>query len=108
MESSGLVDKVMQFPDGEPAIHYIESHLNDPDKLPDLLFLDINMPLSDGWMFLEDFRKVSAGSGVHIPIIMISSSIDPVDLERVRQYPEIVEYVVKPVSPEKWLRILKS
>jgi len=107
MEASGRVSKVLQFPDGEPAIEFIQGHLDRPHELPDLLLLDINMPLSDGWMFLDDFRRLINKANIRIPIVMVSSSIDPVDLERVRQYPEIAEYVVKPVSSEKWMRILQ-
>jgi two-component system chemotaxis response regulator CheY len=106
MESSGMVERVIQFPDGEPAIEYIQSCIDRPEELPDLLLLDINMPLADGWMFLDDFRKIISKINLKIPIVMVSSSIDPADLERVREYPEISEYVVKPVSSEKWMRIL--
>ena len=42
---------------GKSALEYIGAHRNEPDKLPDLIFLDINMPIVDGFVFLYEFEK---------------------------------------------------
>jgi len=100
--------KILQFNNGSEAIQYLEEHANDEHALPDLLFLDINMPLVDGWMFMEDY--ISLKSRIHklIRIYMVSSSIDPKDIERAKAISDIKEYVTKPISQQKFAALISE
>jgi len=86
---------------------YLKQHATDAGKLPDHLFLDINMPFIDGWMFLEDFVQLKSKLAKEIKIYMVSSSIDQRDMNRAKEYQDVREFVVKPVSMETFSRLLQ-
>ena len=77
----------------------------NPDDLPDLLFLDINMPVMTGWDFLDEFRKIKLKKKEEIKIIMLSSSIYQKDLDKAEAYSEVTDYVTKPLSISKMVEI---
>lgn len=107
LKSTQLPDKVLQFENGEDALTFLKDHSNDASLLPDYIFLDINMPLVDGWMFLEDYTNLKQSlQKKDIIIYMVSSSIDPRDLNRAKLNPDIKEYVIKPVTREKFIELL--
>lgn len=103
-----LTTNILQFENGEVALKYLVENASIPDRLPDLIFLDINMPFVDGWMFLQDFAGLKENLMKEISIYMVSSSIDPRDIHRARSIPEVLDYVIKPVSREKFIEIINS
>lgn len=107
LKSTQLPDKVLQFENGEDALTFLRNHSHDASLLPDYIFLDINMPLVDGWMFLEDYTTLKQSlEKKNIIIYMVSSSIDPRDLNRAKLNPDVKEYVIKPVTREKFIELL--
>lgn len=107
IQAAKLTDKVLQFENGEEALSFLKQHATETDSLPDFIFLDINMPFVDGWMFLEDFATIKMGLKKDISIYMVSSSIDPRDVNRARGDKNVQEYIIKPVSREKLIQLLK-
>lgn len=104
----GHTDVILQFYDGFEAIQYLSQYADDPVQLPDLLLLDINMPLVDGWMFLEEYATIKSKISKDINIIMVSSSIDSRDVDRARKNEDIADYLMKPVSIEKFRELLNA
>ena len=102
-----LASRVLQFENGEEAILYLKENALNRNNLPDFLFLDINMPLMDGWMFMDDYSKIGKSLAKDIQIFMVSSSIDPRDIDRARKIAEIREYITKPVTIEKFVELLR-
>jgi len=93
------IGDVNYFNDGLEAIDFIiDCNVNDKNKMPDIIFLDINMPVMDGYQFIEDYRKISSKLDKTIKIHMLSSSIDPVDIEKVKNINEISSYITKPIE----------
>ncbi|MFT7352060.1 MAG: two-component system chemotaxis response regulator CheY [Flavobacterium sp.] len=87
--------KVNYFLNGIEAIEAIKVSSN----LPDLILLDINMPISDGWQFLQDFRDWESLEKENIKIYIISSSDDPSDLQKANFYKNEVQlYCNKPLT----------
>ena len=68
----------------------------------DLLLLDINMPDLDAWSFLNEMRKTKA----RVPVVIITSSIDQDDLDQAKNYAEIIDYIIKPITEDKINKIL--
>jgi CheY-like chemotaxis protein len=106
IKATKITDQILQFPNGQEALSFLNNHAAQPAKLPDIIFLDINMPVTDGWKFLDEYRKMKEGFQKDIQIYMVSSSIDPRDLSRAQNNPEVVEYVEKPVSLTKFSELL--
>jgi CheY-like chemotaxis protein len=105
-EKLGLAENVMIFNDGEEAIDFIESSVLD--DLPEILLLDINMPIVDGWDFLELFAKVSREKQQIIEIHMLSSSINPEDVKRAEANEFVVDYITKPISDADVKKIFRD
>jgi len=107
IEYTNLVGKVMFFDDGEKAIHFITSALDKDDiaALPDVIFLDINMPIMDGWEFLEAYLLLKPRIGKNIVIYVVSSSIDMRDLDRARSISAVSDYIIKPISNKRLVSI---
>lgn len=108
IQSAKLAGQIISFENGGDAIQYLKENAASADKLPDHLFLDINMPFIDGWMFLEDFVQMKSTLAKEIKIYMVSSSIDQRDMNKAKEYSEVKEFVVKPVSIETFTRILQK
>lgn len=88
------------FPNGQEAIEYLKKK-PDPDNLPDLILLDVNMPIMNGWQFLEEYSKIKNNFNKQTTIYMISSSNNEVDINRAKDYSEVVkDYFLKPVCKE--------
>jgi len=95
-----LAEKILVFSDGEQAIKFLIDNIANNENIPDVIFLDINMSIMDGWQFLEEYVNLKPRIEKKIPIYMVSSSVDPVDLERAKKISEISDYIIKPLTPE--------
>jgi CheY-like chemotaxis protein len=102
------VGHIWQFYNGEEALMYLQDHAAQPDQLPDILLLDINMPVVDGWTFLKDYFPLHNQLSKPISIHMVSSSIDPKDIERAQGTPLVQEYIIKPISKDKILDVIRQ
>lgn len=99
------IDPLIQidsFPQGEAAL----AELNKTSNLPDIIFLDINMPIMDGWEFLNEYQNIKSKLVKSIQIYAVSSSISSSDIEKSTHYPEIKEYLVKPLKKEKIIELI--
>jgi CheY-like chemotaxis protein len=106
LESMGLTEQVSMFPDGEKAIDFIREHLSQPQDLPDIIFLDINMPIMDGWQFIDEFQKLKIPK--KIAVYMVSSSVDENDMKRSKEFGVIDDYIIKPVGRSRFQELLST
>ncbi|PXA03940.1 response regulator [Coraliomargarita sinensis] len=100
-----LCDQVVIYSNGKVAIDGFRKLLSENGDLPEVILLDINMPVMDGWSFLEKFRELDIPR--KITIYMVSSSVDEADMKRAKEYSEVTNYVVKPVKTEDLVKIFK-
>jgi two-component system, chemotaxis family, chemotaxis protein CheY len=107
IESAKLAGRILHFENGGDALLYLKENSLSADNLPDFLFLDINMPFVDGWMFLEDFVKIKPSLSKEIKIYMVSSSIDPRDMSRAKGFIEVRDFVVKPLTREVFAELIQ-
>jgi CheY-like chemotaxis protein len=77
------------------------------EQLPDIIFLDINMPIMDGWEFLDEFQKFPKSLLQRCKVFMLTSSIDLEDIEKAKNYPAVHEFISKPLTADK-LRMLAT
>ncbi|WP_300022012.1 response regulator [uncultured Maribacter sp.] len=99
---------ISTFTDGEMAVEYIAKCTEEKVELPEVIFLDINMPFLDGWGFLNEFKKLKPKIMNNINIYMVSSSMRDSDIKRASNFEELTGYVVKPVNKVELAEIFKK
>ena len=98
LESIKLSKKILLFSDGEEALDFMVNNLSNNDELPDVIFLDINMPIMDGFQFMEEYVEIKPKLKKKIVIYMVSSSVDPVDIAKAKEISDISDYIIKPIK----------
>ncbi|MDG2433339.1 response regulator [Flavobacterium sp.] len=86
---------------GEKALHYFDNLLKQDQsilELPELIFLDLNMPVMSGWDFLDSFKTDQYKKFHNIKVVVLSSTIDPKDIEKSQTYPMVLDFLSKPIS----------
>jgi CheY-like chemotaxis protein len=107
LESTGLARQIYSFYDGKAAIQYLQNEENiSQNKVPDVIFLDINMPIMDGWQFLEAYKSLVGRFPRPVTVYMVSSSVDDYDIQRARQFEEVADYLIKPMQREKYRQLI--
>lgn len=96
IEKSERFNKVQNFSDGQFAIEELLKIHHEGSVLPDIIFLDLNMPNIDGWQFLEEIQKYNFIN--ELTIYIVSSSIDSHEIERAKQYQCVKNFISKPIS----------
>ncbi|GAB3163409.1 response regulator [Telluribacter humicola] len=81
---------------GKEGIGYLDEVLLKEKVPPTLIFLDINMPVMDGWEFLEEYTQRFEKYFPQTSICMLTSSLDPQDQERASHYPSVIAFLSKP------------
>lgn len=107
LKSSPVFDKYVVFNNGFEAMEYFKASLKDDEKIPDILFLDINMPVMDGWHFLQEFAEIKPHLAKAVTIYMVSSSILNQDIEKAKSISDVTGYIVKPINVQQFERIFK-
>jgi len=95
---------IITFSNGQEAIKSI----NQTREIPDVILLDINMPIMDGWEFLNKYEGIRDSKDKNTHIYMVSSSIDSKDLAKAQNSIHITDYITKPIDESKMIEILSN
>ncbi|OIQ16995.1 response regulator [Lacinutrix sp. MedPE-SW] len=98
LESIDFDKKIEVFSDGEEAFSFLLDNIDNIEQLPDVILLDINMPVMDGFQFMEEYINIKPRVGKKITIYMVSSSVDSMDIEKAKGISEISDYIIKPIK----------
>lgn len=103
-----LVEHIHKFTDGEQALNYLKLHLDQPDELPELILLDVNMPYMDGWQFMREYVKLQLPSDKQIKVFILTSSTHDSDLQKAKEFPVLAGYLVKPIGKSVIKQLLEE
>jgi CheY-like chemotaxis protein len=84
----------------EHALNDLKALNEKNESFPSLILLDINMPAMDGWAFLNEYRQLPAEARATTSVLLFSTSEHPKDIEKAKFYPEVLDFVAKPLSEE--------
>jgi CheY-like chemotaxis protein len=101
MKMSNFCKGFLIFHDGEQALNHLAPVLRGTveSAIPDVILLDINMPILDGWQFLDAIITIEVVK--KITIFIVTSSKDPRDKEKAKSYASVKNFVVKPITQDK-------
>ncbi len=100
IEKHRLFDEYRSYTEAEQALNYLRSNHADSAALPDVILLDLNMPVVDGWDFLEVFETFYKNLEKQIRIFIVTSSVDEKDKLRAQEYSTVKGFISKPLSPD--------
>lgn len=100
----GFCDRLVAFNDPILANHALNEAIDKGVDVPQMILLDINMPVMDAWDFLDKMNDALIDTGV--AVFILSSSINPGDVEKSKQYSSVIKYIQKPFTIDKIATVL--
>ncbi|MCC5944428.1 MAG: response regulator [Bernardetiaceae bacterium] len=100
IELTGFASQIEIKNSGKSALNYLGEHQNDEAKLPNLIFLDINMPIVDGFIFLYEFKQLSDVIKKKCKVAVLSSSDNKRDIDKIVDNEFVIKFVTKPLTEE--------
>ncbi len=96
-----LFRSIAHYNEARQVITYIVENKDQAQKLPDVIFLDLNMPGFDGWQFLDAVERIYSSLAKKMTIYIVTTSILQADKIRAEAYPFVEEFISKPLTMDK-------
>ena len=98
IERSEMFSEISSFKNGKDAIDELYNNTKNIGGIPDIILLDINMPIMDGWEFMDELGVIKPKINAEIMVYIVSSSIAIEDKNKSKNYENILGYLSKPVT----------
>lgn len=108
IKSTGIDINLSEFNDGQEAFEFLRENADNDEILPDIIFLDLSMPIMDGWEFLEVYAFIAPKIKKDIRLYIFSSSISPHDIERAKEFNMVTNFIIKPLVKEKFIELIEN
>ena len=106
VEKTGLNINMVSKNNGQQAIDYIKETLTNSDQFPNLMLIDINMPIMNGWEFVEAYQMLNITQSADMYIL--SSSVYENDIEKTKSYTSVRGFISKPLSIERLKELVNT
>ena len=106
IELNKFASKIEVKTSGKDALEYLAANQNNPAKLPNLIFLDINMPITDGFVFLYEFEQLATTIREKCKVAILSSSKNQRDINRIADNDYVLKHIVKPLTAQNLKEVL--
>ncbi len=108
IKQHGFFDTVTTYSEAQIALDFILNNQDRKSALPDVVLLDLNMPVMSGWDFLDAFEELAPNLMNEIDIYILSSSLDSRDIERSEKYSSVNGFFSKPITQEMLAQMMKA
>ena len=101
LREHSFCNELIKIESAELAIAYFSQQSQLPKGqavIPNILFLDINMPTMDGWGFLDEFAEKFQEYHSKVSIVILSSSVNPADIDKANNHPLVIGFMPKPIG----------
>lgn len=109
IEANNFSEKIYLNTSGKSALEFLQNISVDSEMasalLPDIIFVDINMPLMDGFQFIDQFEKFAKGVNKSIKIVILTTSANPEDRNKANNYKQPIMFLNKPLTDESLLTV---
>lgn len=107
LRKTELVSDVWSSIHGKDALSFLNKRIGRPEELPDLILLDIEIPIMDAWEFLTAYQEIRHTLGKDIVIFLTTASISSVYLEKSKEFSHLISgYMVKPIHDADFMTML--
>lgn len=105
-----LSENLIVFKNGQEALEYFTAIFKNisEEAFPEIILLDLNMPVMDGWKFLKQFTRIKKNTDVQTTLYIVSSSIDEYEIEKAKSNSLVADYLVKPVELSEFENIFNQ
>lgn len=97
LSKNNIAEHILVFSSAHDALEYFNAN---NELLPNIILLDINMPIMNGFGFLVEFEKMDSKIVDSISVVMLTSSVDPNDIRRSKEFRTVKSFISKPLSLE--------
>ena len=108
LQATGYTNKIQICSNGEEACKFLQANLKNADEMPDIILLDVNMPVMNGWEFLKAYKSFQPFLNKEIHIFLVTSSMNDADKKLSIQFNTVEDYIVKPLMKERLSEILEA
>ena len=109
LEKNNIQVNPVFFENGFDALCALNERLRNGENLPEVILLDINMPVLDGWQFLEEFKELPEEIIAKMTLYIVSSSEDYFNTEKIQQFKILIEdFFVKPMTSDRILNVFQQ
>ena len=105
IEGSNCCKQIQIFKDSQNALSFLQDTKN---PMPNIIFLDINMPLMNGWEFLDKYKKIDVKRKNNVVIVMLTTSTNKSDKEKSKTYREVAHFYNKPLTEQTLFYVMKN
>lgn len=106
LQRTGYANDIHTASNGKEALNLINDYYSGLQAMPDIILLDLNMPIMDGFSFIEAFRRLQVPNKDSVAIVIVTSSADERDVKRAKDL-GITHYLTKPITEKDILAILE-
>lgn len=105
IEMNNFECEILSFFNGQEAFDFFQKNVENDEALPELVMLDVNMPVKNGWDFLQDYQTLPSEMRSKIKLYMVTSSVIQSDIDKANDNENIISFVSKPITNEKLTEI---